>query len=117
MKTPGRIFLLTFFCLLLAGAAFGQEEPAEQPTGQTESKEEPAATKSGSRSSRIPFGIRAGYTHWKEVNQAHGHSMGSETLREVSRRIRLKVRRFDKLFRFGGRGNRTHGRRGQVPRR
>jgi diguanylate cyclase (GGDEF)-like protein len=38
----------------------------------------------------------------KEVNQAHGHSMGSQTLREVSRRIRLKVRRFDKLFRFGG---------------
>jgi diguanylate cyclase (GGDEF)-like protein len=38
----------------------------------------------------------------KEVNQAHGHSMGSQTLREVSRRIRLKTRRFDKLFRFGG---------------
>jgi diguanylate cyclase (GGDEF)-like protein len=38
----------------------------------------------------------------KEVNQAHGHSMGSQTLREVSRRIRLKIRRFDKLFRFGG---------------
>ena len=28
--------------------------------------------------------------------------MGSRTLREVSRRIRLKIRRFDKLFRFGG---------------
>jgi diguanylate cyclase (GGDEF)-like protein len=38
----------------------------------------------------------------KEVNQAHGHSRGSHTLREVSRRIRLKIRRFDKLFRFGG---------------
>jgi diguanylate cyclase (GGDEF)-like protein len=38
----------------------------------------------------------------KEVNQRHGHSMGSLTLREVSRRIRSKVRRFDKLFRFGG---------------
>ena len=38
----------------------------------------------------------------KEVNQRHGHSMGSQTLREVSRRIRLKIRRFDKLFRFGG---------------
>jgi diguanylate cyclase (GGDEF)-like protein len=38
----------------------------------------------------------------KEVNQCHGHSMGSRTLREVSRRIRLKIRRFDKLFRFGG---------------
>ncbi len=38
----------------------------------------------------------------KEVNQRHGHAMGSQTLREVSRRIRLKVRRFDKLFRYGG---------------
>jgi diguanylate cyclase (GGDEF)-like protein len=38
----------------------------------------------------------------KEINQRHGHSMGSRTLREVSRRIRLKTRRFDKLFRFGG---------------
>jgi diguanylate cyclase (GGDEF)-like protein len=38
----------------------------------------------------------------KQVNEAHGHSMGSFTLREVSRRIRLKIRRFDKLFRFGG---------------
>jgi len=38
----------------------------------------------------------------KQVNDAHGHSMGSRTLREVSRRIRLKIRRFDKLFRFGG---------------
>ncbi len=38
----------------------------------------------------------------KEVNVRHGHSMGSKTLREVSRRVRLKIRRFDKLFRFGG---------------
>lgn len=38
----------------------------------------------------------------KEINLQHGHSMGSRTLREVSRRIRLKIRRFDKLFRFGG---------------
>jgi len=38
----------------------------------------------------------------KEVNQRHGHRMGSQTLREVSRRIRVKIRRFDKLFRFGG---------------
>jgi len=38
----------------------------------------------------------------KEVNQRHGHRMGSLTLHEVSRRIRVKIRRFDKLFRFGG---------------
>ncbi|NIM01043.1 MAG: diguanylate cyclase [Acidobacteria bacterium] len=38
----------------------------------------------------------------KEVNTLHGHSMGSQTLLEVSRRIRSRIRKFDKLFRFGG---------------
>lgn len=38
----------------------------------------------------------------KEVNNRHGHAMGSRTLLEVSQRIRSRVRRFDKLFRFGG---------------
>jgi diguanylate cyclase (GGDEF)-like protein len=38
----------------------------------------------------------------KEVNTLHGHSMGSQTLLEVSRRIRNRIRKFDKLFRFGG---------------
>jgi diguanylate cyclase (GGDEF)-like protein len=38
----------------------------------------------------------------KEVNTSHGHAMGSRTLFEVSVRIRSKIRRFDKLFRFGG---------------
>lgn len=38
----------------------------------------------------------------KEVNRRHGHAMGSRTLLEVSRRVRAKIRRFDKLFRFGG---------------
>ena len=38
----------------------------------------------------------------KEVNNRHGHSMGSRTLFEVSVRIRSKIRKFDKLFRFGG---------------
>lgn len=38
----------------------------------------------------------------KEVNKNHGHVMGSQTLREVSQRVRGKIRRFDKLFRFGG---------------
>ncbi len=38
----------------------------------------------------------------KEVNTLHGHSMGSQTLLEVSRRIRTRIRKFDKLFRFGG---------------
>jgi diguanylate cyclase (GGDEF)-like protein len=38
----------------------------------------------------------------KEVNNRHGHSMGSQSLCEVSTRIRNKIRKFDKLFRFGG---------------
>lgn len=71
MTTSGRIFLLTVVCLLIAGAAFGQEEPAEEPTSRTDASSEPAAAKSGSRSHNVPFGVRAGYTHWKEVDQAH----------------------------------------------
>jgi diguanylate cyclase (GGDEF)-like protein len=38
----------------------------------------------------------------KEVNTRFGHAMGSRTLREVSQRVRARVRKFDKLFRFGG---------------
>ena len=38
----------------------------------------------------------------KEVNSAHGHSMGSRTLQEVAHRINASIRKIDKLFRFGG---------------
>lgn len=38
----------------------------------------------------------------KQVNNRYGHSMGSRTLFEVSVRVRGKIRKFDKLFRFGG---------------
>jgi diguanylate cyclase (GGDEF)-like protein len=38
----------------------------------------------------------------KTVNSNHGHSMGSRTLFEVSVRVKSKIRKFDKLFRFGG---------------
>ena len=38
----------------------------------------------------------------KEVNSRHGHAIGSQTLMEVARRVRVKIRKFDKLFRFGG---------------
>jgi diguanylate cyclase (GGDEF)-like protein len=38
----------------------------------------------------------------KQVNNLLGHSMGSRTLWEVSSRVRAKIRKFDKLFRFGG---------------
>jgi diguanylate cyclase (GGDEF)-like protein len=38
----------------------------------------------------------------KQVNSLLGHAMGSRALFEVSVRVRGKVRKFDKLFRFGG---------------
>ena len=38
----------------------------------------------------------------KEVNTRLGHAAGSRTLLEVSGRVRGKIRKFDKLFRFGG---------------
>ena len=38
----------------------------------------------------------------KQVNNLLGHTMGSRTLWEVSSRVRGKIRKFDKLFRFGG---------------
>ncbi len=38
----------------------------------------------------------------KDVNSRYGHAMGSRALLEVSQRVRAKIRKFDKLFRFGG---------------
>lgn len=38
----------------------------------------------------------------KEVNTRLGHAMGSRSLYEVSLRVRARIRKFDKLFRFGG---------------
>ena len=38
----------------------------------------------------------------KLVNTEYGHAMGSRSLYEVSLRVRSKIRKFDKLFRFGG---------------
>ena len=38
----------------------------------------------------------------KQVNSLLGHAMGSRCLYEVSVRVRSKVRKFDRLFRFGG---------------
>jgi diguanylate cyclase (GGDEF)-like protein len=38
----------------------------------------------------------------KKVNSRHGHAVGSRILREVATRVRGRVRKFDKLFRYGG---------------
>jgi len=40
--------------------------------------------------------------HFKFVNDDHGHLAGDEVLREVARRIRLRLRQSDILARFGG---------------
>ena len=38
----------------------------------------------------------------KDINSRYGHAMGSRTIYEVSQRVRNRIRKFDKLFRFGG---------------
>ncbi|MGE3139893.1 MAG: GGDEF domain-containing protein [Thermoleophilia bacterium] len=40
--------------------------------------------------------------HFKSVNDTHGHQVGDEVLREVSRRLRARSRREDVVARFGG---------------
>jgi two-component system, cell cycle response regulator len=40
--------------------------------------------------------------HFKQVNDTHGHPTGDAVLREVARRLQAKVRRVDRLMRYGG---------------
>lgn len=40
--------------------------------------------------------------HLKDVNDRHGHLCGSRALREVSCLVQQKLRKSDKMFRFGG---------------
>jgi diguanylate cyclase (GGDEF)-like protein len=40
--------------------------------------------------------------HLKEVNDQHGHLAGSRVLREVARLIQGKLRKSDRIFRYGG---------------
>lgn len=40
--------------------------------------------------------------HLKEVNDQHGHLAGSRVLREVARLIQIKLRKSDRIFRYGG---------------
>jgi len=76
MKSPGRIFLITFIILATTGAAFGQEEPAENEPGTVDNEVGEVTTQTKtSTPGNSPFGIRAGYTNWKSWNQGHfgGH--------------------------------------------
>jgi two-component system cell cycle response regulator len=39
---------------------------------------------------------------FKEINDTHGHQVGDQVLREISRRLRLAIRKHDQIGRFGG---------------
>ena len=79
MKTLGLIGLFSLIALFAAGASFGQTDPVEENTDQVETEtNEPAEAppQTASHSTNYPpFGVRAGYTSWKNLDQFHfgGH--------------------------------------------
>lgn len=55
------------------------------------------------RRERHPLALIMADIDWfKEVNDSHGHLVGDEVLREVSRRLRECLRSYDALGRYGG---------------
>jgi hypothetical protein len=74
MMTFGRMLLVAGVALGVAGAAVGQTEPATGDVDQVALESDTSTT--GARSPlNTPFGLRAGYTSWKSVDQVHvgGH--------------------------------------------
>ena len=67
MKNWGGIFLLALIILMIATVSIGQTE--------TEAETEPTSTAASRSVNNTPFGVRAGYTSWKNLNQFHvgGH--------------------------------------------
>ncbi|MGA8938134.1 MAG: GGDEF domain-containing protein, partial [Acidobacteriaceae bacterium] len=54
------------------------------------------------RRERAPMTIMLGdLDHFKEIDDAHGHLVGDEVLREVARRLKLSVRPYDFVGRYG----------------
>ncbi|WP_291315561.1 diguanylate cyclase [Desulfuromonas sp.] len=51
----------------------------------------------------VPFSlVFIDLDHFKNINDTHGHLVGSNTLREVAKLLRKSVRDVDLLFRYGG---------------
>ena len=79
MKTLGLIGLFSLIALFAAGASLGQTDPVVENPDQAETEtNEPAGDppQTASRSvNHTPFGVRAGYTSWKDIDQFHfgGH--------------------------------------------
>jgi hypothetical protein len=72
MITLGRICLILLIALFVAGTALGQTDPVEENTGQMDNEVGVVSTEKTTRSPhQAPFGIRAGYTNWENINQAH----------------------------------------------
>jgi hypothetical protein len=72
MKTLGRICLLLLIALFAAGVAHAQTDPVEEDTGQMVNEVGEVSTEKTTRSPHnTPFGIRAGYTNWENINQGH----------------------------------------------
>jgi len=71
MKIPGRIILLPLIVLFIASVALGQTEPVPEESGQVENEVGVTSSAPTGSSHSTPFGIRAGYTSWKGVNQGH----------------------------------------------
>ena len=40
--------------------------------------------------------------HFKRINDSHGHATGDTVLREVSQRMRMVLRDYDGIGRYGG---------------
>lgn len=58
---------------------------------------------SRSRRQREPVGVlMIDIDHFKEVNDTHGHLVGDDVLKEVSRRLLASVRPYDGVGRYGG---------------